>query len=44
MPNRLQAIIWTNDGPVQRLIYASLGLNELNAVTIKTYLIYLMFP
>ena len=29
-PNRRQAIIWTNDDPVQRRIYASLGLNELN--------------
>ena len=28
-PNRRQAIIWTNDDPVQRRIYASLGLNEL---------------
>ena len=27
--NRRQAIIWTNDDPVQRRIYASLGLNEL---------------
>ena len=30
MPNRRQAIIWTNnDDPLQRRIYASLGLNEL---------------
>ena len=29
-PNRRQAIIWTNDDPVQRHIYASLGLNELS--------------
>ena len=29
MPNRQQAIIWTNDGPVYWQIYASLGLNEL---------------
>ena len=28
-PNRRQAIIWTNDDPVQRCIYASLSLNEL---------------
>ena len=28
-PNRRQAIIWTNDDPVQRHIYALLGLNEL---------------
>ena len=29
-PNRWQAIIWANDDPVQRCIYASLGLNEFN--------------
>ena len=28
-PTRRQAIIWANDDPVQRRIYASLGLNEL---------------
>ena len=28
-PNRRQAIIWTNDDPVQRRIYALLDLNEL---------------
>ena len=28
-PNRRQAIIWTNDGPVYWRIYASLGLNKL---------------
>ena len=28
--NRRQAIIWTNDDPVQQRIYASLGLNELS--------------
>ena len=33
-PNRRQAIIWTNDDPVHRRIYASLGLNELT--TVKT--------
>ena len=31
-PNRRQAIIWTNDDPVQRRIYASLGRNELMAL------------
>ena len=30
VPNRWQAIIWTNDGLVYWRIYASLGLNELN--------------
>ena len=29
MPNRRQAIIWINDGPGYRRIYASLGLSEL---------------
>ena len=28
VPNRQQAIIWTNDGLVYWGIYASLGLNE----------------
>ena len=32
MLRRQQAIIWTNDGPVNWLIYASLGLNELKAM------------
>ena len=31
-PNRRQAIIWTNDGPGYWRLYASLDLNELNAV------------
>ena len=31
MPNRWQAIIWTNDGLVFWRIYASLGLNELKS-------------
>ena len=31
-PNRQQAIIWTNDDPVQRRIYTSLCLNELISV------------
>ena len=29
-PNRLQAIIWTNDGLIYSHIYASLGFKELN--------------
>ena len=32
--NRRQAIIWTNDDPVQRRIYTSLGLNELKLIEI----------
>ena len=28
-PNRRQAIIWTNDDPVQQWIYAALGGDEL---------------
>ena len=31
-PNRRQAIISTNDDPVQRRIYASLGVNELRYI------------
>ena len=30
MPNRRLAIIWTNDGVIYLIIYASLGLHELN--------------
>ena len=35
VPKRRQAIIWTNDDPVQRRIYASLGLNELTHINHK---------
>ena len=38
MPNRQQAIIWTNGGLVCWLIYASLGIIELNASSaLETY-------
>ena len=30
MPNGQQAIIWTNDNPVQSCIYAALGGDELD--------------
>ena len=34
-PNRRQTIIWTNEDPVQRHIYASLGLNELSELVYR---------
>ena len=35
VPNRWQAIIWTNDGLSYWRIYASLGLNELTVATLS---------
>ena len=35
-PNKRQAIIWTNDDPVQRRIYASPGLIELTRISCWT--------